>query len=64
MFNRPVSGILYPSEILSDGCLSFIWVIHRCITQAAYPPASDEQPSNTGIFGLATHKVYPCLMSP
>jgi len=26
---------------------------------AAYPSASDEQPSNAGIRGIAAHKVYP-----
>ena len=36
---------------------SFIYVVCRHTTQAAYPPAMDEQPLDAGILGLATHKV-------
>jgi len=31
---------------------------------ATYPPGSDEQPSNAGIFGFAAHKVYLRRASP
>ena len=36
---------------------SFIYVVCRHTTQAAYPPAMDEQSLNAGILGLATHEM-------
>jgi len=58
---RPVSGILFPIAI---GISSFIWIMLHNTILATYPPALDEQPSNAGIFGLATHKVYPSIVLP
>ena len=34
------------------------------ITQATYPPGIERAALTAGIFGLATHKVYPPDMSP
>ncbi len=54
-----VHRLLYAALIeASGGSLSFIWTKHYCVALSAYPPASGEQPSGTGLHGIAPHRVY------
>lgn len=46
------------SDIL---CLLFIYVEHRCTTISAYPLKSNEQFSNSNLFGISTLRVYSAL---
>ena len=66
--NKKRAGLLpcKPDSVGPDkpGVLSFIWPSRRRKDLTTYPPGSDEQPSSPGVFGLSTHKVYPCRLSP